>query len=143
MKQFHGLEKLIQSDKATLGNQDLARLLLKDLQHCQCLIYGCLDTDDKILLATLDLIPDSLNYEMFDQRIDLILSGPILRNDCVPLTYRLQGSDFGISGRCSMIARVCGVDLYLQRSYTGIIGEMARQKFSIAVKPLLKILKAT
>jgi hypothetical protein len=74
---------------------------------------------------------------MFDQRIDLIVAGPILRNDCVPLIYRLQGEQFAISGRCSMIARVCGVDLYLQRSYTGVIGDIARQKFSIALKPLL------
>ena len=142
MKQFHGLETLTQFHPGKISPHALANLLLNDLRHCQCSIYGCLGDDDKILLAKLSLIPDSLEYEMFDQRIDLILSGTILRNDCVPLTYRLQGTDFGISGRCSMIARVCGVDLYLQASYTGIIGDMARQKFSIAIKPLLKLIKS-
>lgn len=97
--------------------------------------------DPEILLATLYLLPDTLNYDSFDQRLDFIVAGPIVRNDCVPLTYRLQGHDFAISGRCSMIARVCGVDLYLQSSYTGVIGEVARQKFSIAIKPLLQQLK--
>ena len=141
MKQFHGLDKLKLPHDGALKTNNLAELLSNDLQHCQCQIYGCIGDDDKILLATLDLLPDSLNYDAFDQRIDLIVTGPILRNDCVPLTYRLQGKNFAISGRCSMIARVCGVDLYLQASYTGIVGDIARQKFSVAIKPLLKLIK--
>ncbi|MGY6277482.1 hypothetical protein [Methylomonas sp. MgM2] len=138
MKRFHGLEKFRPSRPGILKVADLADWLLKDLQACQCRIYGCIGDDDKVLLATLELLADTLVYEMFDQRIDFIVSGPIHRNDCVPLTYRLQGRNFAMTGRCSMIARVCGVDLYLQASYTGIVGDMARQKFSIALKPLLK-----
>jgi hypothetical protein len=117
----------------------LAALLLKDLQQCQCHIYGSLADDDNILIAGLSLLPDELHYEMFDQRIDFIVAGPILRNDCVPLTYRLQGKTFGISGRCSVIPKVCGVDLYLKRSYTRVIGDIARHKFSIDIKALLKM----
>lgn len=139
MKKFHGLDKLCQLHQGWLKPQDLAGLLLDDLQHCQCQIYGCIAEDGKIILATLNLLPDDLRYEIFDQRIDLIVAGPILRNDCVPLTYRLQGKEFGISGRCSVIGKVCGVDLYLQRSYTCVIGDIARQKFSIDIKSLLKI----
>ncbi|OAI11400.1 hypothetical protein A1359_14750 [Methylomonas lenta] len=139
MKQFHGLDTLCQSRQGWLKPQDMASLLLKDLYDCQCQIFGCIEDNDKILLATLHLLPDDLSYEMFDQRIDLIVAGPILRNDCVPLTYRLQGKAFGISGRCSVIAKVCGVDLYLQRSYTCEIGDIARQKFSIDIKSLLKM----
>jgi len=142
MKQFHGLQKFRQSQSHILKAADLAHWLLTDLQDCQCEIYGCMGDDDKILLATLSLLPDSLNYEAFDQRIDFIVAGPITRNDCVPLTYRLQGKAFAITGRCSMIARVCGVDLYLQASYTGTVGDIARQKFSIALKPLLNLIKA-
>ena len=141
MRQFHGLDKFRLSHNGILKPQNLAEQLLNDLQHCQCQIYGCIGDDDKILLATLGLLPDSLDYDAFDQRIDFIVAGPILRNDCVPLIYRLQGKDFAISGRCSMIARVCGVDLYLQASYTGIVGDIARQKFSVAIKPLLKLIK--
>jgi len=68
------------------------------------------------------------------------VSGPIIRNDCVPLTYRLQGKQFGVSGRCSLLPMVCGVDLYLQRSYTGVVGDIARQRFSFHLKPLLKLM---
>ena len=141
MKHFHGLDRLCQWHQGRLKRQNLAALLLDDLQQCQCQIFGCIGDDDKVLLATLSLLPDDLRYEMFDQRIGLIVAGPILRNDCVPLTYRLQGKEFGISGRCSMLAKVCGVDLYLQRSYTGKIGDIARQTFSIDIKSLLKMKK--
>lgn len=141
MKQFHGLDKLAFPHRGLLKITDVANWLLNDLQNCHCQIYGCIGDDDKILLATLNLLPDTLNYEAFDRRIDFIVAGPISRNDCVPLTYRLQGKDFAITGRCSMLPRVCGVDLYLQASYTGTIGDVARQKFAIAVKPLLKLIK--
>ena len=141
MKQFHGLENFHQSHNGILKPKDLANSLQNELQDCPCHIYGSIGDDDKILLATLSLLPDSLNYDAFDQRIDFIVAGPITRNDCVPLTYRLQGKDFAITGRCSMLPRVCGVDLYLQASYTGTIGDVARQKFSIAIKPLLKLIK--
>lgn len=140
MRQILGLEKLAAQQPGRLNAQKLAELLLADLRQCRCTIYGCIGDDDKVLLAELDLLPDSLEYEMFDQRIDLTVAGPILRADCVPLTYRLQGGQFAISGRCSMIARVCGVDLYLQRSYTGVVGDIARQKFAIPVKPLLQMM---
>lgn len=141
MKQFHGLDTLCQAQQGWLKPRDLADLLQADLQACQCKIYGCIGEDSEILLATLDLLPETLNYDSFDQRLDFIVAGPIVNNDCPPLTYRLQGIDFAITGRCSMIARVCGVDLYLQNSYTAVIGDMARQKFSIAIKPLLQQLK--
>lgn len=139
MRQIHGLETIRQQHAGRLNAQKLAELLLTDLRQCRCSIFGAIGDDDRVLLAQLDLLPDSLAYEMFDQRIDLIVAGPILRADCVPLTYRLQGDRFAISGRCSMIARVCGVDLYLQRSYTGVVGDIARQKFAIALKPLLQV----
>lgn len=142
MKQIHGLDTLIAGHQRVLTERHLARWLINDLQHCRCDIYGSLNGDDNILLARLDLLEDSLRYDDFDQRIDLIVSGPIVRNDCAPLTYRLHGHDFAISGRCSMIGKVCGVDLYLQASYTGVIGDIARHHFAIAVKPLLKIIKS-
>ncbi len=140
MRQMHGLEKLCQQQSGLMNAKKLAELLLADLCQCRCTIYGCIGDDDKIMLAELDLLPESLEYEMFDQRIDLIVAGPIFRADCVPLTYCLQGEAFSITGRCSMIPRVCGVDLYLQRSYTGVVGDIARQKFAIPVKELLQML---
>ena len=144
MKQFHGLSQLAQHHSGKLNGQQLAERLLTDLAHCRCLIYGCIGDDDQILLAELTLLTDSLTFDSFDQRIDLIVGGHILRNDCVPLTYRLQANEFAITGRCSMIARVCGVDLYLQRSYTGQVGDFARQKFAALCEiPWVSKLKLT
>lgn len=107
---------------------------MEDLQDCVCTIYGNIDNDERVVLAQLRLLPESLLYEPFDRRVDFCVTGPILRDDCVPLTYQLQGKEFGISGRCSMIAKVCGVDLYLQKSYTGVVGDIARQAFSLPLK---------
>ena len=137
MRHTFCLKKLLEQHPERLNAAKFAEILLADLQNCCCHIYGCIADDDKILLATLYLRADSLYYDQFDQRIDLQVSGPILRSDCVPLTWRLQGVHFGMEGRCSVLANVCGVDLYLPRSYTSSVGDIANQKFSIAVKPLL------
>ena len=137
MKQIHGLEKIKKQHPNSLNMPKLAEILLADLQQCYCRIYGCIADNDKILLAELNLLPDTLSYDRFDQRIDFCLSGAILRSDCVPLTYILQAESFAISGRCSMIPKVCGVDLYLQRSYTGVMGDIARQNFALHLKSLL------
>ena len=138
MKQIHGLEKLCESLRKPVNTAQIAQALLDDLQQCCCQIYGCIGDDERIVLAELRLLPETLNYEMFDQRIDFNVAGPILRDDCVPLTYCMNGEKFGVSGRCSMIARVCGVDLYLHNSYTGVVGDVARQRFSLALPGLVK-----
>jgi hypothetical protein len=138
MRQIDGLTDLKQQSPARLNAEKLAMMLIDDLQACYCSIYG-ISNDDNVLLARLDLVADTLNYDAFDQRLDWVVAGPIVRNDCVPLTYRMQGRTLALSGRCSMIARVCGVDLYLQRSYTGVLGDVARQRFSLSVNGLLKL----
>ena len=138
MKILHGLEKIAQKPLNTLKPANLATLLLADLQDCVCYIYGDDGANPKTLLAALRLLPDTLNYLPLEQRLELIVAGPILRNDCVPLTYCLQGKEFSVTGRCSMIAKVCGVDLYLQSSYTGRIGDVARQRFAFDLKNIIK-----
>jgi hypothetical protein len=140
MKQIHGLKNLTNDRRTTLNAQKLAALLQADLQQCRLTIFGCVETDDKVVLAELHVLTDSLEYRIHEQRLDFCVCGPILRADAVPLTYRLQGKQFAITGRCSMIAKVCGVDLYLQRSYTGKVGDIARQNFSLYVSTLLKTL---
>lgn len=139
MRKIHGLNELKQDYGARLNVAQLAAMLIEDLHSSFCDIYGALGNDDRVLLARLDLLPETLIYEAFDQRLDWSVSGVILRNDCVPLTYRMQGRQLAITGRCSVIARVCGVDLYLHNSYTCVTGDVARQRFSLAVKPLLSL----
>ena len=141
MKQFHGLEHWSSLHDGPLETVSLASWLLDDLRSCDFSIYGQRAEDDRVLLARLPLLADSLSYDPFDHRIDFVVSGPILRNDCVPLTYRLQGRHFAMTGRCSMISKVCGVDLYLQSTYSGQVGDIARHKFALPLKSLLKSLK--
>jgi hypothetical protein len=142
MKQLHGLEKLRQKHAGTINTAKLAEILIDDLRYCECTIYGCIGDDDQIILAKLSLLPEALNYEMFDQRLDLNVEGRILRNDCVPLTYCLQGELFSMTGRCSIIARVCGVDLYMCNNYSEQIGDTVRQRFSLSIPALLKRIKS-
>ena len=117
MRHILGLEILRAQHPERLNVRRLAELLLMDLEECRCYIYGNGEDEEKnVLLAELTLLPDTLVYDNFDQRIDFVVSGPILRADHVPLTYRLQAKNVAICGRCSVIPRVCGVDLYLQHS---------------------------
>lgn len=142
MKQLHGLEKLRQKHTGTINAAKLVEILTDDLRYCECTIYGSIGDDDQIVLAKLSLLPETLNYEMFDQRLDLNVEGRILRNDCVPLTYCLKGDLFSVTGRCSIIARVCGVDLYMCNNYSEQIGDTVRQRFSLSIPALLKRIKS-
>jgi len=87
------------------------------------------------VIAEMQPIEDGLHYDQFDQRIDIIVAGTLLATD-VPLNYALQGKNILVTGRCSLIAQVCGADLLLNKSFNGCIGGEVRQKFSIPLKQL-------
>ncbi|MBS3963662.1 MAG: hypothetical protein KGZ80_04040 [Methylomonas sp.] len=140
MKQIHGLDTVSRSHCGLLSPPVIANLLIDDLAGGYCEIYGDQD-GQRILLTKLDLLPTTLAYDPFDRRLSWSVAGPILRNDCVPLTYKMQGKQFAITGRCSVIPKVCGVDLYLHRSYTGIIGDTVRQRFTVSTKELATLCK--
>ncbi len=137
MRKFHGLKKLCENHQSLLTKNQLAQLLIEDLQKSQMRIYGK-DTEDKpILLAVLPLQFESLQYSSFEQRLDLVFIGEIVADSSLALTYCLQGLEFSVTGRCSTIPKVCGVDLYLSRSFSGKIGDTVRQPFAISLKDLI------
>jgi len=140
MRQEKGLNALKEGCSERITTTVLSRLLLNDLENCHCLIFGKTKEEVPVLLAELKIIPQSLEYEMFDQRIDFAVSGDIINHQYVPLTYVVQGDKYSFNGRCSTIPKVCGVDLYLSKSYTEQTGDRVRQKFSISVKKLVKTL---
>ena len=142
MRQEDGLNQLLSGFSGNLTTKILADLLLEDLKHCQCLIMGKTLAEETVVLAELAILPASLYYEKIDKRIDFTVCGVILNDQFPALTYRVQGLDFAFYGRCSTIARVCGVDLYLSHTYTGKRGDVARQNFSISVKKLLVQVKS-
>lgn len=136
MREFHGLETLCGTQQGLLRTDRLANLLMADLAEARLVIYGKNQTEQPIVLAILAPLSNSMQYDNFDQRLDLVFTGEIIANSSPALTYCLQGQAFSVTGRCSTIPKVCGVDLYLSRSYSGKIGDIARQSFSIAVKTL-------
>lgn len=130
MRQIHGLKQLCKDQRNDLSTKKLATLLIKDLADCYCLIYG----SQQQILAKLNLIPNSLHYEPFDKRIDLAVEGKIRVTDSPPLTYHLIGNNFSLSGRCSLLPQICGVDLYLTHYQKNT--KIAWQNFSFSVKKL-------
>jgi len=140
MRQEQGLEILTRGQRGQVSEKILSKLLLKDLEQCCCRIFGENSADEAVLLAELKLLPETLTYEMFDQRIELIVVGDIINNQYVPLTYQVQGKEYSFHGRCSVIPKVCGVDLYLSKTYTEVLGGSVRQRFFVSVKKLLKSL---
>ena len=137
MKKLHGIDVLFKPCQQALTDRCITDALLKDLAHCRLYIYGDCNGED-IILAELVLQEESLQYEPFDKRIDLTVAGVIKRADGVPLTYRLQGDVFSISGRCSVIPKVCGVDFYIGQSYPGDVGERVQIKFKIKLADVKK-----
>ncbi len=138
MRQEQGVALLVQQQRGQLTAKILSKLLLEDLARCGCKIYGKNSAEKIVLLAELKLLPDSLFYEMFDQRIEFTVVGDIINNQYVPLTYQVTGQKYSFYGRCSVIRKVCGVDLYLSKTYTEILGDTVKQRFSISIKKLLK-----
>jgi len=138
MRQEQGLHMLTQQLRGQVSAKNLSNLVLEDLEQCCCRIFGENSDDEPVLLAELKLVPESLTYEMFDQRIELVVVGDIINNQYVPLTYLVQGKKYSFHGRCSVIPKVCGVDLYLSKTYTEVLSDSVRQRFFISVKKLIK-----
>ncbi len=141
MRRLHGLSALSSLLPERLTEKRLAEVLLQDLQYSRMIIEGNKD-EQPVVLAELQSEPEMLVYEPFDKRIDLVLEGRILRGDCAPLTYCLQGGKFRVTGRCSMIPKVCGVDLYLSHSYSGNQGDVVRQKMKIYLAEVMQALRS-
>ena len=131
MRQIQGLTQLCANTDSYITLDKLATLLLADLENCRFFIYG---ESSQEILAQLNLAVDGLLYEQFDKRIDLIFQGIVISKAQPPLSYCLKGEHFSISGRCSVLPQICGVDLYLNH-YDEDNGWI-RQNFSISLKKL-------
>jgi len=107
------------------------------------MIFGETIDEQAVLLAELKIQADSLHLYsgLFQQRIEFIVEGKIVNDQYPALTYTVNGATFRFFGRCSSIPQVCGVDLYLDKSYTGKAGDCVKQEFTIPVNKLFKSLK--
>ena len=143
MRKYHNLKLLVKHHNGVVNKTEFAGLLINDLKQSCCFIFGETIDEQSVLLAELNIQADSLYLcsGLFHQRIELVVEGEIVNDQHPPLTYRVTGNTFQFSGRCSTIPQVCGVDLYLDKSYTQKTGACVKQKFTIPVNKLFRSLK--
>jgi hypothetical protein len=143
MRKYQNLELLLKSHDGDVNKTVFADLLLDDLKQSCCSVFGETVDEQAILLAELTIQADSLhlNSGMFHHRIEFVVEGEIVNDQYPPLSYSVNGSSFRFYGRCSTIPQICGVDLYLDKSYTEKAGDYVKQKFTIPVYKIFKSLK--
>ncbi len=143
MRKYKNLELIVKQHNDALNIELFSNLLMDDLKQSCCLIFGETIDEEFVLLAELKIQRDSLflSTGMFHQRIEFVVEGEIVNDQYPPLTYRVNGSNFLFYGRCSTIPQICGVYLYLDKSYTEKVGDCVKQKFTIPVNKLFRSLK--
>ena len=143
MRKYQNLELLVKLYNGVVNKTVFGDLLIDDLKKSCCLIFGETVDEQPVLLAELKIQADSLYLDsrMFHQRIEFVVEGEIVNDQYPPLTYSVNGGTFRFYGRCSTIPQICGVDLYLDKSYTEKVGDHVKQKFTIPVYKLFRSLK--
>ena len=143
MRKYQNLKFLLKDHDGVVNKTIFAELLINDLKQSCCFIFGETDDEQTVLLAELKIQADSLSLEngMFNNRIAFMVEGKIVNDQYPPLTYSVNGDTFRFYGRCSIIPQICGVDLYLDKSYTKRAGDLVKQKFTIPVNKLFRSIK--
>ena len=142
MRKYQNLNLLVKHSNGVENKTGFADLLVDDLKQSSCLIFGETTDEQPILLAELKTQVDSIKLYsgLFNLRIEFVVEGEIVNDQYPALTYSVKGTTFRFFGRCSTIPQVCGVDLYLDKSYTGKVGDYVKQKFTIPVNKLYRSL---
>jgi len=143
MRKYEHINLLVKSKGGVENKAQLADLLVEDLKQSSCLIYGKAEDEQLVLLAELKVQLDSIKLHngFFKQHIEFVVAGKIINDQYPALTYCVDGAVSRFYGRCSMIPQVCGVDLYLDKSYTGKQGDWVQQKLTVPVGTLYRSLK--
>ncbi len=143
MRKYKNLDLLVKQHNEVVNKTLFSHLLMDDLKQSYCFIFGETIDEESVLLAELKIQKDSLSLTngLFQQWIEFVVEGEIVNDQYPPLTYRVNGNKAHFYGRCSTIAQICGVDLYLDKSYTEKVGDCVKQKFTIPVYKLFRSLK--
>jgi hypothetical protein len=143
MRKYKDLGRLLSDDNGMLDKARFTDLLADDLNRACCSIYGETIDEVLVLLAELKIQPESIQHSsgLFQQNIEFVMVGEIINNQYPALTYRVDTGTFQFYGRCSTIPQICGVDLYLDKSYTEKVGDCVRQKFILPVNKLFKAVR--
>ncbi len=140
MKKIHGLNEF-KAKYGDISNQHFNLKMLTEFEDSQFFIFGQQDAN-KTLLANYQLKEDGLFFEPFSKRIDFVYTGKIIDNSLPPIHYKLEGKTISITGRCTLIPKVCGADLYLDSTYDEQKNSDVIQSHSISVKYLYSEFKS-
>jgi len=143
MRKYQNLELLLKNFNGELNKTVFAELLMQDLKQSHCQIFGETIDEELVLLADLKTQANSVCVKsgLLQQSIEFVLVGEIINNQYPALTYRVDTGTFQFYGRCSTIPQICGVDLYLDKSYTEKVGDGVKQKLTVPINPLFKAVK--
>lgn len=143
MRKYQHLSLLVKQNDGVGNKIEFADLIMDDLKKSSCMVYGKNADEKLVLLAELKTQLDTLklNSGLFQQSIEFVVSGQITNDQYPAITYSVNGAIFRFYGRCSIIPQICGVDLYLDKSYTGTVGDYVKQKFTIPVNTLYRSVK--
>jgi len=139
MRQLTGLERLLENHTGFIKPEQVAQYMQAQFKESHLLVYAEPLGEQKTLLADLAIINDQMDYDLYQQRLELVFIGTVI-DEKIPLTYTIHGQDLSYLGRCSVIPKVCGVDLYFA-NYVQSKGQEIRQKIIIPIKDLVKQLK--
>ena len=143
MRKYQHISLLVKQNNGVENKTEFADLIMNDLKQSSCMIYGENADEELVLLAELQTQLDTIKLYsgLFQQRIELVVEGKITNDQYPAITYSVNGATLRFYGRCSTIPQVCGVDLYLDKSYTGEVGDYVKQKFTIPVSKLYRSVK--
>jgi len=139
MRQLTGLERFLENHTGFIKPEQVAQYMQSQFKGSHLLVYAEPLGEQKTLLADLTIINDQMGYDLYQQRLELVFIGTVI-DEKIPLTYTIYGQDLSYLGRCSVIPKVCGVDLYFA-NYVQSKGQKVRQKIVISIKDLVKQLK--
>ncbi len=139
MRQLTGLEHFFTHHSGTIKAEPVAEFMQKQFNGSHLVVYAEPLSEQKTVIATLALNSEMNAYDAYAQRLEMIFMGEVT-NESIPLTYTINGLDLSFYGRCSVLSKVCGVDLYFS-NYKRVEGSVARQKITISIKELVKELK--
>jgi len=138
MRELKGLEIFLEDYKGMIKAEAVADFMQKQFIESHLRVYAdALDESQENVLA--DLTIQESSYDAFSQSLSWHFSGKVLQ-EAIPLTYCIKGKQLQFTGRCSVIPKVCGVDLYFS-DYQKKQDFLVRQKIHVSIKDLIKQLK--
>jgi len=143
MRKYQHISLLVKQNNGVGNKTKFADLIMEDFKQSSCMVYGENADEELVLLAELKTQLDTikLNSGLFQQSIEFVVEGKITNDQYPAITYSVNGATVRFYGRCSIIPQICGVDLYLDKSYTGKVGDYVKQKFTIPVSKLYRSVK--